>query len=153
MSNVQATDNTRNFTLSTEMFQLPQLDLYSQMVYIVLKAFAAESSLPTLAEIAKYGRMTAKQATKALQSLTEQKLVSHKLFRQIVGEFADDRLSWAAKGLLAYCKEHPHVRMAELQELSGQSGEDEHGIRKALKELRRHGYLEEYPELIKLATG
>ncbi|HTG71915.1 MAG TPA: hypothetical protein VL921_21860, partial [Candidatus Udaeobacter sp.] len=66
--------------------------------------------------------------------------------------FQDDRLSWAAKGLLTYCKEHRDITLSELLMLSDQSGEDEQSIRRALRELERNGYLEEFPELIKLAN-
>lgn len=145
-------ENTRNFTLSTDIFHKPDLDIYSQMVYIVLSSFVAESSLPTVSEVAKLSRMQPRQTVKALQSLVEHKLLPHKAFRQMVGEFADDRISWAAKGLLTYFKNNPQIRINELLELSNQSGEDEHSIRKALRDLKRYGYLEEYPELSKMAN-
>lgn len=152
MSNGQATENVRSFTLPYEIFSKPHLDIYAQMAYIVLRSYTAESALPTLQELAQYGRMTIKQTTKALQTLVELKIVSHKLFRQLIGDFADDRLSWAAKGLLSFFKDHPQIRLGELIELSNQSGEDEQSVRRALKELKRCGYLDEYPELSKIAN-
>jgi hypothetical protein len=151
--NVMAKDESkRNFTLSTDIFHHPNLDIHSQMVYIVLASYLADSSLPKVQEVAKLGRMTAKQAVKALQSLVEHQLLPHKAFRQMVGEFADDRLSWAAKGLLAYFKQNPQIRWNELLELSSGSGEDEQSVRKALRDLKRFGYLDEYPELSRLAN-
>ncbi|WP_170067043.1 hypothetical protein [Paenibacillus castaneae] len=143
---------TRNFTISTEVFHKPGLDIYSQMIYIVLSSCTADSAAITLSEIAEKGRMTEKQTVKAMQLLVDEQLIPHKLFRKMIGEFQDDRLSWAAKGLLTYCKEHTNITIPELLSLSDQSGEDEHSIRKALLELERNGYLEEFPELSKIAN-
>lgn len=142
----------RNFTVSTDIFNQPDLDIYAQMIYIVLSSSTSESSMPTLSGIAVKGRMTPKQAVKAMQSLVNLKLIPHKLFSQMIGEFQDDRLSWAAKGLLTYCKQQPTITIAELLQLSDQSGEDEQSIRRALIELRDAGYLEEYPEISRLAN-
>lgn len=152
MTTETSPSSIRNFTVSTEIFFKPGLDIYSQMIYIVLSSCTADTASLTLSEVAGKGRMTPKQAVKAMQSLVDQQLIPHKLFRKMIGEFQDDRLSWAAKGLLTYCKEHRDITIAELLMLSDQSGEDEHSIRKALSELYRNGYLEEYPELGKLAN-
>lgn len=145
MENGQAKDTARHFNLSDEIFRHPGMDIYTQMTFIILKCFSSESNIPGLSDIAKLGRMNLKQATKSLQNLVELKIVSHKVFRRMVGDFQDDRLSWAAKGLLTFCKEHPNISLNDLLELSSESGEDEHSIRKALKELSQYGYLEEYP--------
>ncbi|GGG17072.1 hypothetical protein [Paenibacillus abyssi] len=150
MTNEHTQGNARNFAVSTDIFMQPGLDIYTQMTYIVLRSYTSESAMPTLSEIAQKGRMTAKQATKAMQSLVNHKMIPHKLFRQMIGEFQDDRLSWAAKGLLTYFKEHPSISVTELLEMSDQSGEDEQSILKALIELKSNGYLEEFPELSKL---
>lgn len=144
--------SVRNFTVSTEIFFNPNLDIYSQMIYIVLSSSTADSASLTIDEVAKKGRMSTKHAIKAMQALVNEQLIPHKLFRKMIGEFQDDRLSWAAKGLLTYCKEHRDITLSELLMLSDQSGEDEQSIRKALRELERNGYLEEFPELIKLAN-
>jgi len=137
----------RNFTVSTEIFFKQNLDIYAQMTYIVLSSSTSDAASLTIDEVAKKGRMTTKQAVKSMQALIQEKLIPHKLFRKMIGEFQDDRLSWAAKGLLTYCKEHPNITLSELLNLSDQSGEDENSIRKALAELERHGYFEELPEL------
>lgn len=144
--------NVRNFTVSTEIFYNQSLDIYSQMIYIVLSSSTADSASLTIDEVAKKGRMTTKYAIKAMQALVDEQLIPHKLFRKMIGEFQDDRLSWAAKGLLTYCKEHKDISLPELLALSDQSGEDEQSIRKALMELERNGYLEDFPELSKLAN-
>lgn len=144
--------SVRNFTVSTEIFYNPNLDIYSQMIYIVLSSSTADSTSLTIDEVAKKGRMSTKHAIKAMQALVNEQLIPHKLFRKMIGEFQDDRLSWAAKGLLTYCKEHRDITLSELLMLSDQSGEDEQSIRRALRELERNGYLEEFPELIKLAN-
>jgi hypothetical protein len=151
MTNEQASVHIRNFTISTEIFFKPDLDIYSQMIYIVLSSSSGESSILTIEDIAAKGRMTAKQAVKAMQALVDAHLIPHKLFRRMIGEFQDDRLSWAAKGLLTYCKEHKDITISELLQLSDQSGESEQSIRKALAELDGNGYLEDYPELGRLA--
>ena len=144
--------SVRNFTVSTEIFYNPNLDIYSQMIYIVLSSSTADSASLTIDEVAKKGRMTTKHAIKAMQALVNEQLIPHKLFRKMIGEFQDDRLSWAAKGLLTYCKEHRDITLSELLMLSDQSGEDEQSIRKALRELERNGYLEEFPELSRLVN-
>ncbi|MCA0756260.1 hypothetical protein KP806_14485 [Paenibacillus sp. N4] len=148
-----SSSSIRNFTVSTEIFYKPSLDIYSQMMYIVLSASIADSASLTINEVAAKGRMTPKQAIKALQLLVDEQLIPHKVFRKMIGEFQDDRLSWAAKGLLTYCKEHRDITIAELLQLSDQSGESEQNIRRALSELDRNGYLEDYPELSRLANG
>ncbi|MFS0728038.1 hypothetical protein [Paenibacillus sp. 1P07SE] len=153
MNNETSTSGVRNFTLSSDIFQRPDLDIYSQMMYFVLSSYATDAGMPVLKDVARKGRMTIKEAISAMQRLVELKLVPHKLFRQMVGEFQDDRLSWAAKGLLTYCKSQDNVSISGLLEMSDQSGEDEQSIRKALLELREHGYLEEYPALSRLASG
>jgi hypothetical protein len=152
MSTELSPSNVRNFTVSTEIFYKPSLDIYSQMIYIVLSSSTADSTSLTIDEVAKKGRMTTKYAIKAMQALVDEQLIPHKLFRKMIGEFQDDRLSWAAKGLLTYCKEHKDISLPELLALSDQSGEDEQSIRKALMELERNGYLEDFPELSKLTN-
>jgi hypothetical protein len=152
MSNGQASESTRSFTLSDEIFRIPGLDIYSQMAFIVLKSLASESAIPEVSDISRLGRMDDKQTMKGLQSLAERKVISHKLFRRMVGDFQDDRLSWAAKGLLLYCKENPETNLHDLLDLAAESGEDEHSIRKALMELSQYGYLEEYPVLRQFAN-
>ncbi|WP_020615068.1 hypothetical protein [Paenibacillus daejeonensis] len=153
MNNEQpSSSGVRNFTLSTDVFQRPDLDIYSQMMYFVLSSYGSDAGMPVLKDVARKGRMTIKEAISAMQRLVELKLVPHKLFRQMVGEFQDDRLSWAAKGLLTFCKTQENVTVSSLLEMSDQSGEDEHSIRKALLELKQHGYLDEYPALSKLAN-
>lgn len=144
--------NVRNFTVSTEIFYNPSLDIYSQMIYIVLSSSTVDSASLTIDEVAKKGRMSTKNAIKAMQALVDEQLIPHKLFRKMIGEFQDDRLSWAAKGLLTYCKEHRGITLEELLALSDQSDEDEQSIRKAIMELEKNGYLEDFPELSKLAN-
>lgn len=141
----QPKEAEHSFMVSTDIFEYPKLDIYMQMVCVVLHYY--RNTMPSLEDISRQGRMTVKQATGALQQLTDSKIISHKVFRQIIGEFADDRLSWAAKGLLTYCKTHPHAKLQDFVALSAQSGESESHIRKIVQELERHGYLEDFPEL------
>ncbi|MDR6552409.1 hypothetical protein [Paenibacillus qinlingensis] len=152
MSNGETNEGTRSFALSDDIFRQPGLDLYSQMVYIILKSCGSESNFPELPVISKLARMTDKQTMKALQDLVELKILPHKLYRRMVGDFQDDRLSWAAKGLLLFCKENPHIHLDDLLELTCQSSEDEHSIRNSLKELSQYGYLDDYPEWRQIAN-
>lgn len=152
MDNDQAKEATRHFTLTDDIFRYPGMDIYTQMTVIILKCFSSESNIPELVDIAKLGRMNLKQATKAMQNLVEMKIISQKMFRRLVGDFQDDRLSWAAKGLLAFCKEHPKIDLNDLLELSSESGEDESSIRRALTELHQYGYLDEYPVWSQMAN-
>lgn len=144
-------DGGRHFMLSNDIFSHPEMDIYTQMAYIVLKFYSAESNIPELSDISKLGRMNRKEATKAMQRLVEHGILSDKLFQRIVGYYQDDRLSWTAKGLLSYCSERPNVQLSDLLELSSESGEDEANIRRALLELHQFGYLEEYPEWKRMA--
>jgi hypothetical protein len=152
MSNEPVNKSTGKFTMSDDIFLQPGLDIYTQMAYIILKNFSTESNIPELSDISKLGRMDVKQTMKALQSLVELKFLSHKVFRRMVGDFRDDRLSWAAKGLLVFCKDNPQINFQDLLELASESGEDEHSIRKALNELSQYGYLEQYPEWSQIAN-
>src|SRR5690348_6612697 len=83
----------RSFTVTSEIFTNPHLDIYSQMIYIVLSSSATDSMSLTLSEMARKGRMTVKQVIKAMQDLADHKLISHKMFKHLIGEFNDDRLS------------------------------------------------------------
>lgn len=152
MTVTQPTESKRNFMLSADIFERPGLDIYAQMAFIVMKSYTAESGIPTLDVLAQSGRMSVKQAVKALQDLVDLHVLPHRVFRQIVGDFADDRLSWAAKGILAFCKDHRNVTLNDIENLASQSADNEQTIRKALRELRDLGYLEEYPELKKTAS-
>lgn len=146
-------DSARMITISEDIFHHPELDIYSQMVYIVLRGYlTSESDTLEVSDVSKMGRMSEKQAIKALQKLVEAKILPGKLYRRMVGEFRDDRLTWAAKGLLNYCKDHPATNMQTLIELVDESGENEQDVRKALRELDQYGYLEEYPEWRRLVN-
>lgn len=145
---------TGQFSLH-DFFKIPDLDIYQQMICIVLSALTSDKSVGTLSisEIASHGRMTSKQATSALQALVDKKILTHKAFREIVGDFGDDRLSWMAKGLLVFLKQHPRITFEELVELSGQSEDQEHALREGLNDLRRFGYLDELSDDAALLTG
>ncbi|NOV02671.1 hypothetical protein [Paenibacillus planticolens] len=152
MDNEQAREATRHFTVTDDLFRYPGMDIYTQMMVILLKCFSSESNIPELVDLARLGRMNLKQATKAMQNLVEMKIISQKMFRRMVGDFQDDRLSWAAKGLLAFCKEHPTIDINDLLDLSSESGEEESSIRRALTELHQYGYLDEYPAWSQIAN-
>lgn len=134
--------STRHFAVYRDLLSIPDLDIYSQMACIILQAYANDAVAPTLAQIARDGRMTTKQASRALQKMVDAKLISQKAFKEIIGEFGDDRLSWAAKGILVFIKRNPETTFKDLLQLAEQSGEDERSIRLAWAQLERHGYLQ-----------
>jgi hypothetical protein len=132
--------NKRTITINTELFELGNLNIYELMAGIILSSYTNEPVPPDLRELAQLGRMNDKQATNALQGLLDKGVLPNKIFRMILGNFGDDRLSWAAKGLLLYLKEHPDTNLAELFE---KSKDDETSVRFELEELKRYGYLDE----------
>lgn len=144
MTSLPQANPTRHFSIQ-EILKVPDLDIYQQMVCMVLSTYinTAASGIPSIADIAVQGRMSIKETTTALQQLAEQKVLPHKVFRDIVGDFGDNRLSWAAKGLLLYIQEHPH---ATLQELLDMSMNDKEVICQELEHLRRYGYFSEENE-------
>ncbi|GCL70213.1 hypothetical protein [Paenibacillus naphthalenovorans] len=146
MTTLQQAHPPRHFSIQ-EILKVPGLDIYQQMVCVVLSTYVnmAASGIPSVEEIAAQGRMSTKEATTALQQLAEQKVLPHKVFRDIVGDFGDNRLSWAAKGLLLYLQDHPR---ATLQELMDISANDKEAIRQELENLRRYGYIDEENEAL-----
>ncbi|PZE20513.1 hypothetical protein [Paenibacillus xerothermodurans] len=132
--------HSQSFTIS-EIFKVPELDIYQQMVCFVLNNViqAGSPTPPTVTEVAAKGRMSVQDATTALQSLSEKKLIPFKVFRDIVGDYGDRRLSWAAKGLLLYLNSHPGATVDEMVELSNN---DRDALQAELKELQKLGYLE-----------
>lgn len=149
------TQRSQSGKITTEdILTVPGLDIYQQMTCIILNISSDKGAhLYTVSEIADLGRMTKKEATNSLQALVEKKILSHKAFREIIGDFGDDRLSWTAKGILAFMKKNPRITFEELVGLSGQSFDDEHVVRTALEDLRRLGYLDELAEDAALPEG
>lgn len=133
--------NKRMISVNTELFELENLNIYELMAGLILSSYTNEPVPPALRELAQLGRMNDKQATNALQGLLDKGVLPNKVFRMILGNFGDDRLSWAAKGLLLYLKEHPDTNLSELFE---KSKDDETTIRFELEELKRYGYLDEF---------
>lgn len=153
MENVQQAAVTRQFTVSTEIFEVPDLTIYEQMVCIVLRAYSNSSVLPTVVDIAEHGRMSVKQASDALKYLVDKKILPHRVFKEIVGEFGDDRLSWTAKGLLLYLSNNPRAKFIDLLELVEQSNDDDDRVRIGLQELKQYGYLDEISDLAREIAG
>jgi hypothetical protein len=139
--NLTYTNGSQPFTIS-EIFKVPDLDIYEQMVCFVLNSFVQDSgsAIPTVAEVAAKGRMTAQEATIALQNLVTKHVIPLKVFREIVGDYGDSRLSWAAKGLLVFLKNHQGKSLDELVELSKDQRES---LVAELEELRKLGYLDD----------
>ncbi|MFE5318067.1 hypothetical protein ACFQ88_05060 [Paenibacillus sp. NPDC056579] len=142
MSNVSHANHPQPFTIS-EIFKVPELNVYEQMVCIVLSSMLQSgASHPTVADIAGIGRMSSKQTSEALQSLVEKRVIPLRVFRDILGDYGDSRLSWAAKGMLVYLKQHEGNTLSDLYEVSN---DDADHIMMELKELQRFGYLDEHP--------
>ncbi|NOU92585.1 hypothetical protein GC093_04990 [Paenibacillus sp. LMG 31456] len=139
--NFTSTNQSQPFTIS-EILKVPGLDVYEQMVCFVLNNLINDgNSLPTVAEVASKGRMSSKEATQAMQNLVEKKIIPLRVFREMVGNYGDSRLSWAAKGLLLYLKQHEGNTLSDLLEVSK---DDTDNILIELKELHRLGYLEDH---------
>lgn len=71
-------DNLRVFVVPVEIMDVPDLDIYEQMVYIVLRSFASAreaTAFPSYATIAKLGRMSRRKAIDAVKSLVEKGLL------------------------------------------------------------------------------
>lgn len=71
-------DDLRVFVVPVDIMDVPDLDIYEQMVYIVLRSFASAreaTAFPSYATIAKLGRMSRRKAIDAVQSLVEKGLL------------------------------------------------------------------------------
>jgi hypothetical protein len=130
----------RTFSVNAELFEISGINTYELMIGIILSSFTNDPIPPNVDEIAQLGRMNTKQTTAALQGLLEKGILPDKVFRRILGEYGDPRLSWAAKGLLSYLKNNPQIDLSELAE---KSIDDETSVRYELEELKRYGYLDE----------
>jgi hypothetical protein len=141
LNSIVTTGQARQFTVS-EILTVPGLNIYEQMVCIVLSTYMQETAatIPDVTELASLGRMTLQETLHALQGLVERKVLPHKVYREIVGDFRDTRLSWTAKGLLVYLEKQPRIQLDELLELSS---DDQTTIIEALRQLQSLGYLEE----------
>lgn len=151
MNSIASSGQARQFTVS-EILTVPGLNIYEQMVCIVLSTYIQETSstIPDVSELASLGRMTFKETLHALQGLVERKVLPHKIYREIVGDFRDTRLSWTAKGLLIFLEKQPRVRLEELLELSN---DDQSAIMQALRDLQSLGYLEEECKRLLASAG
>ena len=72
-------DNQRIFIVPIDILDIPDLTVYEQMAYIVLRSFAnmrQQSAFPSYATIAKLGRMSRDAAIKAIQKLAEKGLIT-----------------------------------------------------------------------------
>lgn len=144
MTTDTVTTSKRTISVNVELFDVPGLNTYELMVGILLSAFTNPSAVPSVNEIAGLGRMTVKQTTTSLQGLLDKGILPSKVFRRILGEYGDPRLSWAAKGLLSYMKNNPELQISDL---SDQSLDDEALIRRELEQLKKYGYFEEAEEI------
>jgi hypothetical protein len=71
-------DNLRVFVVPVDIMEVPDLDVYEQMVYIVLRSFAnarEATAFPSYNTIAKLGRMSRRKAIDCVTSLVEKGLL------------------------------------------------------------------------------
>lgn len=72
-------DDLRVFVVPVEILDFPDIDIYEQMAYIVLRSFANardNSAFPSYETIAKLGRMSRRKAIDAVSSLIEKGLLT-----------------------------------------------------------------------------
>jgi hypothetical protein len=71
-------DNLRVFVVPVDIMDIPSLDIYEQMVYIVLRSFTnprEATAFPSYNTIAKLGRMSRRKAIDCVTSLVEKGLL------------------------------------------------------------------------------
>jgi len=71
-------DDLRVFVVPVDIMEIPDLDIYEQMVYIVLRSFVnphKAEAFPSYNTIAKLGRMSRRKAIDVIQSLLEKGLI------------------------------------------------------------------------------
>ncbi|UUZ84076.1 hypothetical protein LJK88_10140 [Paenibacillus sp. P26] len=129
------TGHSRQLSVA-EILKVPDLNIYEQMICIVLSTYITEppSAPPSVSVLAGQGRMSFNEANEALQSLVERKILPHRIFREIVGDFGDNRLSWAAKGPLVFLQNHPRLSLDEPLQFSK---DDSHTVLSGLQDLKR----------------
>lgn len=75
-------DNLRVFVVPVDIMDIPNLDIYEQMVYIVLRSFASPreaTAFPSYNTIAKLGRMSRRKAIDCVTSLVEKGLLKKEI--------------------------------------------------------------------------
>jgi hypothetical protein len=75
-------DNLRVFVVPVDIMDVPDLDIYEQMVYMVLRSFAnvrEATAFPSYSTIAKLGRMSRRKAINCVSSLVEKGLLKKEI--------------------------------------------------------------------------
>ncbi len=75
-------DNLRVFVVPVELMDFPDLDIYEQMIYMVLRSFCNprnNSAFPKYATLAKLGRMSERKAIDAIKGLIEKGLIKKEI--------------------------------------------------------------------------
>lgn len=75
-------DNLRVFVVPVDIMDIPDLDIYEQMVYIVLRSFAnarEATAFPSYSTIAKLGRMSRRKAINCVATLVEKGLLKKEI--------------------------------------------------------------------------
>lgn len=75
-------DNLRVFVVPVELMDFPDLDIYEQMIYMVLRSFCNprnNSAFPKYATLAKLGRMSERKAIDAIKGLIAKGLIKKEI--------------------------------------------------------------------------
>lgn len=75
-------DNLRVFVVPVELMDFPDLDIYEQMIYMVLRSFCNprnNSAFPKYATLAKLGRMSERKAIDAVKGLIAKGLIKKEI--------------------------------------------------------------------------
>jgi hypothetical protein len=75
-------DNLKVFVVPVELMDFPDLDIYEQMLYMVLRSYCSarnNSAFPKYATLARLGRMSERKAIDAIKGLIEKRLIKKEI--------------------------------------------------------------------------
>jgi hypothetical protein len=75
-------DNLKVFVVPVELMDFPDLDIYEQMLYMVLRSYCSprnNSAFPKYATLARLGRMSERKAIDAVKGLIEKRLIKKEI--------------------------------------------------------------------------
>jgi len=75
-------DNLKVFVVPVELMDFPDLDIYEQMIYMVLRSYCSprnNSAFPKYATLARLGRMSERKAIDAVKGLIEKHLIKKEI--------------------------------------------------------------------------
>jgi hypothetical protein len=117
-------DNLRVFVAPVALMEFPDLDIYEQMIYMVLRSFCNprnNSVFPKYATLAKNGRMSERKAIDAVKGLIEKRLIK----KEIRLKVTSNRKVTNDSNL--YTLIHPNEALSHLGSQDAQDGQDAPG--------------------------